>query len=223
MLLLIQAQNGSTQTYLSWLFQIFFKMSTFQWHQYDDPLLHAPSEDGHISTNWGTPLNLDAPPDSWVTLIQTTGNLSVSGSRPWNYGFACPPLDLMMDLMTINRLHTIPHHLIPWLSILLLPLIYKTKIHWNKGGIPLVLSVVQLVFLVYSPSSSLPDYQLCVTGPCIFTRVRFVCKGVPFKKDLFICKALYGWYLTSTILQRNCCTLCNIDSICKNKMVPVKT
>jgi len=31
--------------------------------------------------------------------------------------------------------------------------IYKTKIHWNKGGIPLVLLAVQLVLLVYSPSS----------------------------------------------------------------------
>jgi len=61
-------------------------------------------------------------------------------------------------------------------------IIYKTKICWNKGGVPLVLLVVQLVFLVYSPSSSLPDYQLCVTGPCIFTRVWFVCKGVLLKK-----------------------------------------
>jgi len=48
-------------------------------------------------------------------------------------------------------------------------------------------------FLVYSPSSLLPDYQLCETGPCIFTRVWFARKGVPLKaKDLFICKALYG-------------------------------
>jgi len=50
--------------------------------------------------------------------------------------------------------------------------IYKTKIHWNKGGVPLVLLVVRLVFWVYSPSSSLPDYRLCVTGPRIFTRAR---------------------------------------------------
>jgi len=59
-------------------------------------------------------------------------------------------------------------------------IIYKTKIYWNRGGVPLVLLVVQLVFLVYSPSSSLPDYQLCVTSPHIFTRVQFVCKGVSY-------------------------------------------
>jgi len=72
--------------------------------------------------------------------------------------------------------------------------IYKTKICWNKGGVPLFLSVVRLVFWVYSPSLSLPDYRLFVTGPRCFTRIRFVCKGVPLKqRDLFIHKALYGW------------------------------
>jgi len=44
-----------------------------------------------------------------------------------------------------------PVHILPW--HFLSCHIYKTKIHWNKGFLPLVLSVVQLVYFVYNPSS----------------------------------------------------------------------
>jgi len=102
--------------------------------------------------------------------------------------------------------------------------IYKMKICWNKGGIPLVLLEVRLVFWVYSPSSSLPDYRLCVTGPRIFTRAQFVCKVVPERnKNLRICKVLYGWYLTGTTLRRNRSTLCIVVILFRNKMDAVKT
>jgi len=135
---------------------------------------------------------------------------------------------LSLDLFQLSFLYSAPEHSwelwgtfyfyvgkASWLFLQVLKdflghdrVIYKTKICWNKGGVPLFLSVVRLVFWVYSPSSLLPDYRLFVTGPRCFTRVRFVCKGVPLKqKDLFIHKALYGWFLTSTTLQRNHCSL----------------
>jgi len=63
--------------------------------------------------------------------------------------------------------------------------IHKTKICWNKGGIPLVLSVVWL-FLVYSPSSSLPDYRLCVTGPHFLQGSGLLVRGCHFLKKTFV-------------------------------------
>ena len=71
--------------------------------------------------------------------------------------------------------------------------IYKTKNRRNKGGLRYVLPVVRFVYLVYSPSSSLPDYQVKQTAPRSFIVIRLVCKGVLYKhRDLRTCKPVHG-------------------------------
>jgi len=95
------------------------------------------------------------------------------------------PVQTKVVLPSINLPSEIPVN--PLLGI------YKTKNRRNKGGLRYVLPVVRFVYLVYSPSSSLPDYQVKQTAPRSFIVIRLVCKGVLYKhRDLRTCKPVHG-------------------------------